>query len=152
MRAREIMSSPVVSVPPHFPVRDAVNLLAQRGFTAVPVVDDDCRLIGMVTEADLIRQRVAPDAPIHEFVVPASGSRTAIVEDVMTTAVESFTPGADVADIADMMVSGQTRCFPIVDGGRLVGVVTRRDLLKSAVSRPSVELRRDVVKQLVGDL
>ena len=154
MRARDIMSTPVVSVPPDFTLSAAADLLAQRGFTALPVVDDDGRLIGIVTEADLIRDRVAPDPRIHGF-TPIAGShrRTPTVADVMTTSVESFTPGADVADIANMMISERIRCFPVVDGRQLVGVVSRRDLLESAVSRSDVEMQRDVIKQLatLGD-
>ncbi|SDP39009.1 CBS domain-containing protein [Nakamurella panacisegetis] len=151
MRAREIMSSPVVSVPPDMPVTQASDLLAQRGFTALPVVDEDGRLIGLVTEADLIRDRVAPDPRIHGFASPATGGgRASTVADVMTTSVESFTPGADVADIARTMLDERVRCFPIVDGNAVVGVITRRDLLRSAVSHSDLELERDVTKALAA--
>ena len=151
MRAREIMSAPVVSVSPDLPVTEASNLLAQRGFTAVPVLNDDGRLIGIVTEADLLRDGVEPDPRIHGFTPPPTRiGRTRTVGDVMTTAVESFTPGADVADIARTMVAERIRCFPIVDGVGVVGVVTRRDLLRSSLSHSDLELQRDVTKALAA--
>lgn len=151
MRARDIMSTPVVSVPPTFPVTDAANLLSQRGFTALPVIDDDAQLIGIVTEADLIRRQVAPDPRIHGFAVTAPEVRRCpTVADVMTTSVESFTPGADVADIADTMITERIRSLPIVDGRRLVGVVSRRDVLQAAVSRTDDQIQRDVVRQLAA--
>ncbi|SDP46345.1 CBS domain-containing protein [Nakamurella panacisegetis] len=149
MRARDIMSTPVVSVPPDLSVADAAKLLAQRGFTALPVVDDGSRLVGIVTEADLIRERVPPDPRIRGFAAPVSGTRsTPVVGEVMTSSVRSFPPDADVADIADMMVTDRIRCLPIADDGRVVGVITRRDLLESAVARSDLELQREVIKQL----
>ncbi|HEY0697397.1 MAG TPA: CBS domain-containing protein [Micromonospora sp.] len=55
------MSTPVVTCRPDWPARDAAALLAARGFTALPVVDDDGALVGIVTEADVLRGRVRPD-------------------------------------------------------------------------------------------
>ena len=151
MRARDIMTSPVITAAPDLPIHDAANLLARRGFTALPVVDEDDRLTGLVTEADLIRERIAVDPRIHGYTEPRARSRRIpVVADIMTTSVESFTPGVD---IAAAMIAERVRCFPIVDGRRLVGVITRRDLLTAAVShldadrqcssaRPTIGLRR----------
>ncbi|MGY6651549.1 CBS domain-containing protein [Amycolatopsis sp. TRM77291] len=61
MRARDLMSAPVVTVTPGTTAKHAAELLAERGFTALPVVDEDDRLIGIVTEADLIRNRFPHD-------------------------------------------------------------------------------------------
>ena len=65
MRARDIMSSPVVTVTPDMTVKYAANLLSAHGFTALPVLDDDGRLVGVVTEADLVRDRFPRDARYH---------------------------------------------------------------------------------------
>ena len=149
MRAREIMSSPVICVRPDLLVTDASKLLADRGFTALPVTDDDGHLIGIVTEADLIRNRIPADPRIHGLTVPPSHPRRpATVGEVMTTSVESLTPGADVADLARMMLQEHIRCFPIVDGDELVGVITRRDLLRTAIARTDADLQRDVAARL----
>lgn len=62
MRACDIMTKPVITVRPDTTVRDTAGLLASHGFTAVPVVDQDDRLVGIVTEADLLRDRFPRDA------------------------------------------------------------------------------------------
>lgn len=136
MRAREIMSSPVVTVPTTTSIEVAAQLLVHWGFTALPVTDEGGRLVGIVTEADLIRDRAPADPRIHGVTaVVDRRRRPATVAGVMTTSVESLTPGADVADAARIMLEEHIRCFPVVDGTGVVGVITRRDLLRAAVIR-----------------
>lgn len=151
MRAREIMSSPAITVQASTPVTDAAVLLEEKGFTGLPVTDDEGNLIGIVTEADLIRNRIAADPRLHgQIVAHARPRRVETVADVMTTPVESLTPGADVADVARMMLAENIRCFPIVDGRRIVGVVTRRDVLRAGVTHPDWQLRDAVVARLAA--
>ena len=61
MRARELMSTPVITVTPKTSVKQAAILLSSHGFTALPVVDDDDRLIGIVTEVDIVQDRFTRD-------------------------------------------------------------------------------------------
>ncbi len=132
MKARDVMTQPVVTVLTSTTLAEAAQLLSSHGFTALPVVDDDGRLVGIVTEADLIKDRMAPD-PRRQYWRPRrSPSAAAAVEQVMTTPVESLTPGADAADAVQIMLRQHIRCLPIVDGQHLVGIVTRRDLMRSA--------------------
>ena len=132
MKARDVMSHPVITVLTSTTLAQAAHLLSANGFTALPVVDDDGRLVGIVTEADLINERIPPD-PRRQYWRPRhSPSASAAVEDVMTTPVESLTPGADAADAARIMLRQHIRCLPIVDGQQLVGIVTRRDLMRNA--------------------
>jgi len=132
MKAREVMTHPVVTVLTSTTLAQAAELLSTNGFTALPVVDEDGRLVGIVTEADLITERIPPD-PRRQFWRPRrSPSSSASVEQVMTTPVESLTPGADAADAVQIMLREHIRCLPIVDGDPLVGIVTRRDLMRSA--------------------
>jgi CBS domain-containing protein len=86
MRARDIMTNPVTAVRPETPIKEAAAVLAVNGFTALPVVDGDDRLIGIVTEADVVRDRVPRDAralrhPGEEMTTVA----TTTVGEVMTT-------------------------------------------------------------------
>ena len=67
MEAREVMSRPAVTVSTSASIADAARVLIERGFTALPVVDDDDRLVGIVTEADLIRDRVPADPRVHHW-------------------------------------------------------------------------------------
>ncbi len=148
MQAREVMSYPVVSVTESTGAAEASMLLCTKGFTALPVVDDDGRLIGIVTEADLIRDRIPPDPRIHGRHLHAHASAPLLVRDVMTTPVESLTAGADVADAARIMIDERIRCLPIVDGYGLVGILTRRDLLRAALAHDDQDLAEEISRQL----
>ncbi|CAL9435380.1 A-adding tRNA nucleotidyltransferase [Actinosynnema sp. ALI-1.44] len=115
MRAQDVMTSPVVAVTADVPIRQVAALLADRGFTAVPVVDAAERLVGIVSEEDVVRGGYVEGA------TTAGG--------VMTTPVLCVDPDAPVAMIARVMLEDHVRWLPIVSDHRLVGVVTRRDLL-----------------------
>ncbi|HEX6345903.1 CBS domain-containing protein [Umezawaea sp.] len=132
MRAEDVMSSPAITVRPTTPVKAAIGLITSHGFTALPVVDDD-RLIGIVTEADLVRDRVIPDPRTliwREDPTPAAPP-PATVGEVMTSPAIAVRVGADIAEVTKVMLDGHLRCTPVVDGERLVGVVSRRDLLRT---------------------
>ena len=149
MFAREIMSHPAVTMHTRTSLADAAKVLSTMGFTALPVLDDDDRLVGIVSEADLLRMPLPRDPRRHPQ--PAGMSHRAppmTVAEVMTTSVESLTPGADVADAARIMVDEGIRCLPIVDGAQVVGVITRRDLLRTALARDDAALLADVLTRL----
>jgi CBS domain-containing protein len=151
VKAREVMSSPVVTVTTATGVREAGELLCANGFTALPVVDDDDgSLVGIVTEADLIRDRIPPDPRVHGSHRPHRATSPLLVADVMTSPVESLTAGADISDAARIMVDERIRCLPIVDGGAPVGIVTRRDLLRAALAHDDDDLVDEISRQLAG--
>lgn len=135
MLARDVMSRPVITVPTTMPIIEATHLLVDNGFTAVPVIDDaDGRSVGIITEADLLRERIPADSrrTRGRGSTPKYLPRT--VADIVISSVESLTAGADIADAARIMVDERIRCLPIVDGYSVVGVITRRDLLRAAVA------------------
>lgn len=122
MRAIDVMTSPVIAVRPETPVQAAAALLASHGFTAAPVVDAEGALLGIVTEADLMRGRVRPEG------WPAVPEAT--VGTVMTGSPLVMRPEDDLADVVTLMLDAPVRTVPIVDEGRLVGIVSRRDVLR----------------------
>ncbi|MFL6145027.1 MAG: CBS domain-containing protein [Labedaea sp.] len=144
MRAREIMTSPVITVRPETSVRAAAAILAERGFTALPVVDEDDQLVGIVTEADLVRDRFLRDP---RFLIydrhPPEVVETELVGDVMTSPVTAMDDDCDVADLTTALLKANLRSMPIVDGGRLIGIVTRRDLVR-IVGRADIAIAADV--------
>ena len=152
MRVREMMSRPVVTVSTSTSIADAARVMITHGFTALPVLDGDDRLVGIVTEADLIRNRVAPDPRLHPRSRRADEvtAQTLTVEQVMTSPVESLTAGADVADAAQMMVDERIRSLPIVDGHGIVGILTRRDVLRAAIADNDQDLADKVTRQLAA--
>ncbi|QUQ64039.1 CBS domain-containing protein [Kutzneria sp. CA-103260] len=132
MRAQDVMSSPVVTARPDQSVKEIATLLAERGFTSMPVVDDD-HVVGMVTEADVLRDRIPVDARTRIWRDENVQTHPApTVAEVMSTPAVAVTPGVDCAVLARMMLDDHVRAVPVVDGGRgVVGIVTRRDLLRA---------------------
>ncbi|MEV6325304.1 CBS domain-containing protein [Nocardia sp. NPDC051787] len=120
MYARDVLSRPVVTVRPQTPLREATALLTAHGFAALPVVDEQGRVVGMLSESDALG--VGPSLA------------TATVEAVMSVPVEVITPGTDTAAIAARMLAGHLRSMPVVEAGLLVGIVSRRDLLRALSS------------------
>ncbi len=146
MRACDVMTSPVVTVTPETTAKDAANLLSTRGFTALPVLDGDDRLIGLVTETDLLRDRFPHDARApHLDDDHAAPPRT--VGEVMATPAIGMSAGADVVDLITAMVRDQVRTMPIVNGTKVIGIVTRRDLLQ-VFARGDEAISVDVRHQL----
>jgi CBS domain-containing protein len=149
MRARELMTSPVVSVGPDALVKEAARLLVTHGFTLLPVVGADDRLLGVVTESDLLRNRLLPDPRelIHdrppEPIPPAPPG----VAGVMTTEVVTATPDTHAAELGRLMVDRHLRAVPVVDGDRLVGIVSRVDVLRT-IARDDDVIARDVAGHL----
>jgi CBS domain-containing protein len=119
LRARDVMTTRVVSVRPETSIDRARYLLGENRFSALPVVDDRQRLIGILTTFDLLRADQEP------------GSRpAATVGEIMTRNPMYLAPDATVPVIAHRLRQyGELRAMPIVDGGRLTGIVTRADLL-----------------------
>ncbi|MFG1605238.1 CBS domain-containing protein [Actinoplanes sp. NPDC049265] len=135
MRAKDIMTSPVVTVPQIASVETATELVTRHGVTALPVVDTTGRLVGMVSEGDLLLHRVPADPAVHlrRDWMNEPGQRPGMVVEVMTTGVVTTEPEADVADVAARMLEFDVRSVPVLDDGVVVGIVSRRDILRSIV-------------------
>src|SRR6185369_15576424 len=89
MRVQDMMTQPVFTVRPTDPIEGAAALLANRRITAAPVLDGDGRLVGMVSEGDLLRDRVPQDPTAHLRPAPANHHRPRVVAEVMTREVLS---------------------------------------------------------------
>jgi CBS domain-containing protein len=127
MKARDVMSTPVVTVGPDTPVQAAAALLISHGYTAMPVIEHG-RVIGIVTEANLMQGQVHPEGWLR----PATWDkpRPQRVREVMTGTPVGISPDADLADVASLMLEAHIRSIPVIDDGSLVGIVSRRDVLK----------------------
>lgn len=110
-RVGEIMTTPVVTVTPETSTAEIADVLAGNGISGVPVVDDSGAITGLVSEYDLL----------------ARIGRTAA--EVMTTAVISVTEDTDIADVRHLLVDRRIRRVPVLAGGRLVGIVSRGDVV-----------------------
>jgi CBS domain-containing protein len=148
MRARDIMTSPVHTVRQNASVETAAEVLTAKAVTALPVVDANGQLIGMVSESDLLWHRVPAEPPGASSILdPDPPHRPRTVGEVMSPYPLAATSSTDVADVAEAMLDNDVRSIPVVDNRTIVGIVSRRDILRAMV-RSDVELARDVQHRL----
>lgn len=120
---RDFMDTKVHTVSPDMPILDAVDFLLERHVTGAPVVDGEGRLIGMLTEKDCLRllsSGVDGDVP------------KGFVRDFMTTRTDSVTPDMNIYFVAGLFLGANYRRFPVVEKGKLIGAITRFDILRAA--------------------
>ncbi len=132
MKATEVMTTPFISVGPELSVKEAALVLLDHRIAAAPVLEHGA-LIGMVSELDLLWGDVIADPRAHLAPVPQQPGGARTVADVMTRDVVAMPIDTDTADLLSHMRSANVRSIPIVEGDRVVGIVARRDLLRSFV-------------------
>jgi CBS domain-containing protein len=134
MRIGELMSSPALTVWSWRPVSEAGRLLLRQGVTALCVVNGDGRLLGIVSRSDLLRHRLVPDPRGDMVPTPSDPTPPRVtVADVMTKDVVALSPATDEAVAAAIMLERGIRSIPVVEDGRLLGVVSVTDMLRAAV-------------------
>lgn len=126
--AREMMTTHLVTVRPETSVYEAMRLLVEHKVTGLPVVADD-RLLGIVTEKDLL------EAVYSE---PYGVMGRAL--DIMTTDLMCFDEDDDIVEIIEAMIQGHFRRVPIMRGERLVGLVSRRDIIRHTLEAHKAEM------------
>ncbi len=115
MPVKEIMTKDVITVPSVMPVRDVANLLSESTISGVPVVDDGGRVLGVVSELDVVSRQGATAA------------------DIMSKQVISVTEDTDVDEVLHLFLNQRIRRVPVLSGGQhLVGIVSRSDLVRPA--------------------
>jgi CBS domain-containing protein len=142
------MTRSVVTVTADTPIHVAAELLLKHGFSAVPVVDEQENLVGIVSEADLLRGRATSDPRAH--LRPLHGDETAppkTVQEVMTTEVVALPESADEADFASLMLKNRFKSIPVVENGQVVGIVSASDLLRTHI-RSDEEITREIRERL----
>ncbi len=142
-KVRSVMTEDVVSVLPDTRFKECVDMIRVHRVGALPVIDLGGRLLGILTESDLLRKE---EGPIGQDQCRAA-ARTAA--EAMTRGLTTSTPEATVAEAARLMHAASVRHLPIIDEeGRLVGIVSRGDLLKVFL-RSDESLRREIEEVLL---
>ena len=142
MRAMDIMTSEVITVEENATVQAAAELMAEHGISALPVVDKDTRVIGIVSEGDLLhRAETATEqrrswwleimTSTNQLAGEYIKSHSAKVTDVMTRDVISVTDATPVADIAVLLETHRIKRVPVLRDGRLAGIVSRANLVRA---------------------
>lgn len=129
MLVRDVMTAPAITVAARTSVKEGLRLLDRHRVTALPVVDGDGHLLGVVSEADLLRDAVREDDRTHMIPHEHHQSQSRRVEDVMTTLSLTVTPDSDLSDAVDVMTSTAVKSLPVVERDRVVGVVSRSDVV-----------------------
>ena len=150
MRTRDVMSSPVVTVPVDAPLKEVAAILVERGINAVPVVDGDDRLVGIVSEADLLPLEAAPGPGSRPAQVAGKGTAET-AREVMSRSVYTLTEDTDATAAARLMLRHRLKSAPVVANDRVVGMVTRRDLLR-LVSRSDDDIRAELERRLKEEI
>lgn len=145
MKARDVMVSNVITVGADVCVQDVADILLRNRISAVPVVGDQGQILGIVSEGDLIRRAEAgtelrrswwldlltsKEVLAYEFIK----SHARKVTDVMTHHVVTATPDTPLDEIASLLEKNSIKRVPIVDNGKLVGIVSRANLLQALAS------------------
>ena len=142
MRATDIMTSEVITVEEDATVQAAAELMAEHGISALPVVDKDTRVIGIVSEGDLLhRAETATEqrrswwlemmTSTNQLAGEYIKSHSAKVTDVMTRDVISVTETTPIADIAVLLETHRIKRVPVLRDGRLAGIVSRANLVRA---------------------
>ncbi len=145
MKARDIMTTKVATVGPDMPVSAIAALFLERRISAVPVIDDDRRILGIVSEGDLMR-RGETERPRSSWWLAAFGNTEELArdftkargqraKDVMTREVVTVTEETPITTIAELLEKRRIKRVPVVRDGRIVGIVSRADLLRALAVR-----------------
>jgi CBS domain-containing protein len=146
---RNIMQREVIAVGPEMTVKELAQLLAKHKISGVPVVDKDRQVVGIVSEADVIMQDAEFHFPYYiqflesviylqslaKFELPFHKAFGAKVADVMSSDVVTVEPDADVHEAATLMANHKVNRLPVVEDGKLVGILTRGDIVRAIAQK-----------------
>jgi acetoin utilization protein AcuB len=135
---RDVMAKRPITIDPEAPLATAIAVMREKEIRHLPVVDDGDRLVGIITDRDLRSAALAP--ALTEFLPPdlrraverAAGILEQLrVKDAMTWSVVATRPDATVAEAAAVMFERRIGCLPVRQNGKLVGIITERDIGKA---------------------
>jgi len=124
--AKDVMKCGLLTVKRQMPVYEAMEILATRNITGLPVVDDSMNLVGIVSEKDMLKLLYDP------------GAKPGKIEDFMTEEVVSFNHDDSLFDVCDCLMNNYFRRVPILHHGKLAGVISRADLIIYILKNESV--------------
>jgi len=158
MKVADVMTSDVITVQPRTSLKEVAAILADRRISGVPVVDEDGKIVGVVSEADILFKERGPSERkgiLAVFTDPIYGAggqlkleaRTAA--EAMTAPAQTIAPWRPLSAAAAQMLDRAVNRLPVVDNeGRLVGIVTRADLVRAFV-RPDAEIGQEIREEVL---
>ena len=152
----DVMTARVVALRKGADYKEIVSVMHRHRVSACPVLDDADRVIGLVSEADLLYKQADPDLPAGqirlEWRLGEESKATAVTAaQLMTAPAVTIHPGAAVVDAARLMQDRRIKRLPVVgQDGRLVGIVSRTDVL-SVYERPDTDIWDEVARVVIND-
>lgn len=116
--AKTIMTKDVITVNDHTPIREAIEILIDKKISGLPVIDDENKLVGLITEKYLLRLIFTGEVDLG------------IVADYMTREVVALDEKTDLLDVCEYLIDMNYKRIPILKDGRLTGIISRRDMIK----------------------
>ena len=145
------MSRPVITITPDASVKEAARLLVEGGISALPVLDSRGGLVGIVSEADLLPMEARPNPRTQAYPLPpTAGTAPRTVAEVMTRDVTTVSAQSEVSRAARLMLDAGIKRVPVVRGRRVVGILSRRDLVK-VIARRDMDIEAELGHRL-GEL
>ncbi len=122
MFVKDYMTRKVMTLDPEMEILRAAHLLIKHNYSGAPVLDDHGRLVGILTERDCMR--VATQAFYH-------GTPGGLVKERMSPEPEFVSPEDSILELAEKFIKGRFHRYPVVDNGRLVGIISRQDVMRA---------------------
>ena len=156
MNIRKLMTTELITVGPNSSLKEAARRMIESGVSGLVVTDDGGDLVGVITEADFVKaesdRRATKRARLLRWFgrddIEEISSTERLVADVMTSDVVTLGPDADHAEVARLMRRAGVKRIPIVEEGRLVGIVSRSDILR-AFARPDADIIAEIVDHVI---
>ena len=122
LRVRDYMATDLLTIGPDTEIMRAIHLLVERDISGIPVVDEQMQVVGILTERDCIRTALQAG-----YFDEAGG----LVADYMSAPVHTVGPDDSLMDLAELFAASPFRRCPVVEEGRLIGLICRRDVLSA---------------------
>ncbi len=129
MLVRDLMTRDVVSAHPDDSLARLRDLMIDRDVRHMPVTEGEGNLVGLVSQRDLLRNHLIEQADVPDFIEDALLERL-LVRELMTTGVVTVDPESDIREAAQIMIENKYGCLPVVEGSRLVGILTESDFVR----------------------
>jgi CBS domain-containing protein len=153
LKVKDIMTKDIITVTPDTEVVKAAKILLEKRINGLPVVDDSGKLVGILCQSDLIAQQKSIPIPslftLLDGFMPLTIMKridkevekiaAIMVEQAMTPKPVTVDPNTDIEDAARLMVDKNYHTLPVLDGGKLVGIVGKEDILKTLLSGPQTD-------------
>jgi len=122
LKAKDVMTKNVITIKQDVPLKEVIRVLVDKGISGVPVVDNSNNVVGILSEKDIMNYMFSGNL------------NTAVVSEAMTKNLISMTSDADLDKVALLISEKKFRRVPIIDNGKLTGIISRRDIIRSLLS------------------